>query len=220
MARRKAGIYWFTVRLPPTPRAPRLGRSQLVVCFYGLLSCAAIGWSCLRGHPNILLSPNALLTPHRVGHYLSSLVIGVACGLLIVMATRVMQERFSWARVLHNEFHHLLGALRPREILLLAAASSIGEECFFRGALLSHLAQALPGVLGIAFGVIGSSLLFGLLHIGPGAQFLPWTLSSLGVGVLLGTIYISTGDLLGPIATHFVVNFLNLQDIVRRQMPA
>ena len=63
-------------------------------------------------------------------------------------------------------------------------------------------------------------MIFALLHIGPGQRFLPWTLSSLGVGLLLGSVYVGMGDLIGPIAIHFTVNFLNLQDIVRRQMEA
>ncbi len=204
-------------RLAPTPRAPRLGRSQLVLAFYGLLTGLAVLWAALRGQPNFLLrQPYA----HPAAHLLSSSAIGAALGLLLVLATRLSQERFAWARALHNEFRHLLGALSHREILLLAAASAIGEECFFRGALLSQLGALLPGTAGLCLGVLGSALLFGMLHIGPGSQFLPWTLLSFGVGLILGLLYVGTGDLFGPIAAHFTINLLNLQDIVRRQLPA
>ena len=211
-------LYWRTVRLPPTPRAPRLDRSQLILCFYGALTVAAVVWAALRGHPNLLVYAGR--PSHRLVHFVSSLAIGTALGLLVVLLTRVLQERYAWARILHNEFRHLLGPLDGREILLLAAASAIGEEAFFRGALLSHLAVAFPGAAGALFAVLGSSLLFALLHIGPDTRFLPWTLQSFGVAVLLGAVYVGAGDLLGPIAIHFTINLLNLQDIVRRQMPA
>lgn len=192
-----------------------------------MLSVVALGWSALRGHPNILLSPlslEGLAQARRGAHFVSSLAIGTAVGLLIVLLTRVLQERYTWARVLHNEFRHLLGDLTGQEMLLLSAASAIGEECFFRGALLPQIAALSPDALGAApgavLGIVVSSLCFGLLHIGPGTHFLPWTISSLGVGALLGALYVLTGDLFAPIATHFVVNLLNLQDIMRRRLPA
>src|SRR5262249_49370863 len=117
-------------------------------------------------------------------------------------------------------FHDLLGPLSEREILLIAAASAIGEECLFRGALLLHLKALLPGAAGYLLGIFGSALVFALLHIGPGVRFLPWTASALLMGLLLGVVFVAMGDLLGAIAIHFTVNLLNLKDIVRRQITA
>ena len=53
----------------------------------------------------------------------------------------------------------------------------------------------------------------------PGSQFVPWTVSALLMGVVLGGLFLLTGDLLAPIAVHFTVNLLNLSDIVRRELP-
>jgi hypothetical protein len=92
------------------------------------------------------------------------------------------------------------------EILILALASSFGEELFFRGALLP------------AIGLVGSSLLFAVLHIGPKARHLPWTLSSLGAGFLFGAIFLWTGDLAGPVLAHFLVNFLNLRHVAQYEL--
>jgi membrane protease YdiL (CAAX protease family) len=217
------------VRLPPTPRAPRLNLATRIVSFYATVTAAAVLWGALRGHANILVASSAIALPgHLPGHLpgeraaqlLSSAAVGVAMGLLLVLVTRELQERFAWVRMLHNEFRHLLGPLSQREILLLAAASAVGEECLFRGALLMHLQALLPGSIGGVLGIVGSASVFALLHIGPGARFLPWTASALGMGLLLGTLCVTMGDLLGPIAVHFTVNLLNLQDIVRRQMHA
>lgn len=218
-------------RLPPTPRAPRLDLAGRVVAFYAAVAAAAVVWGALRGHANLLwLEPligagagsgaGRAHGAHDLVHLVSSAALGAALGLLLVLLTRALQARYAWARVLHNEFRYLLGPLSRREIILLAAASAVGEECLFRGALLPHLAALSPGLLGILLGVVGSAAVFALLHIGPGVRFLPWTLSALLIGVLLGGLFVGTGDLLGPIAVHFTVNLLNLRHIVRRQMPA
>lgn len=211
-------------RLPPTPRAPRLDLAGRVVAFYAAVAAAAVVWGALRGHANLLwLEPLAGAAPSGARgpvQLVSSTALGAALGLLLVLLTRALQARYAWARVLHNEFRYLLGPLNRREIILLAAASAVGEECLFRGALLPHLAALSPGLLGILLGVLGSAAVFALLHIGPGVRFLPWTLSALLIGVLLGGLFVATGDLLGPIAVHFTVNLLNLRHIVRRQMPA
>lgn len=193
----------------------------MILCFHSVLAIAGLAWAALRGQPNAFLyrPPLGHGTPFGSAQLASSLAIGTALGLLVVLATRLLEERFAWARVLHNEFHHVLGSLTRREIVLLAAASSLGEEIFFRGALLPQLAMLAPGtstVLAGLCGVLGSSLIFALLHIGPGTRFLPWTLLSLGVGVLLGGSFVVLGDLFAPIAIHFTVNLLNLQEIVRR----
>jgi uncharacterized protein len=185
------------------------------------VTAAAVLWGALRGHANILVAAAPLgVHGERAAQLVSSAALGVATGLLLVLLTRELQERFAWMRMLHNEFRHLLGPLSQREILLLAAASAVGEECLFRGALLMHLQALLPGSFGGVLSIVGSALVFALLHIGPGVRFLPWTVSALGMGLLLGLLCVTMGDLFGPIAVHFTVNLLNLQDIVRRQMQA
>ena len=102
---------------------------------------------------------------------------GLAAGLLIVFASRMALYRFDWARALHRELRHLLFPLTDVEIVVLAGASSVGEEMFFRGALLP------------AIGLVGSSAIFALLHIGPKARHLPWTVSSFGAGLLFGAMF-------------------------------
>src|SRR5690606_29754865 len=92
-------------------------------------------------------------------------------------------------------------------ILILALASSIGEELLFRGAL-----QPLMGVW-------LQAALFALLHIGPRGRFLPWTFSAFALGVAFGYMFEWTGDLGGPIVAHFIINYLNLHYIARKELP-
>jgi membrane protease YdiL (CAAX protease family) len=185
------------VPLSPTPRAPRLSRAGLIVALYGGLTLASVVWGALRGRPNPFLLPGA--SPRT----LAGLGVGAALGLVVVFLSRLATHRLQWARVLEQEFRHLLGPLALREVVLLAAASSIGEECFFRGALLPDA------------GLWGSSALFALPHVGPGARFLPWTATSFVVGLALGALFRWSGDLAGPIAAHFLINLLNLRHITR-----
>ena len=62
-------------------------------------------------------------------------------------------------------------------------------------------------------------LVFALLHIGPGRRFLPWTISALVLGLGFGVLARWTGNLGGPIAAHFMINFLNLKFIVASRGP-
>ena len=133
-------------------------------------------------------------------------VIGFALGLGVVALTRFATERYQWSRHLHASFRSLLGPLSGREIVILALASSLGEELLFRGALLPW------------FGIWIQAIVFALLHVGPGRRFLPWTASALVLGVAFGLLAEWTGNLGGPIAAHFAINFFNLRFIVRREV--
>src|SRR5690606_1865731 len=134
-------------------------------------------------------------------------LIGLALGLVVVFLSRLAVHRFDWARRLHNDFRGILGPLSAREILVLAVASSVGEELLFRGAL-----QPIMGVW-------AQAIVFALLHIGPGLRFLPWTVSAFALGLVFGWMFQLTGDLGGPIVAHFAINYLNLHFIARFELP-
>lgn len=173
-------------------------RPVLVMTAYMALGMVALAWGNLRGHPNVwhLGGQKPVLSMTFAG-----ILGGLAAGLLLVFASRMALYRFEWARSLHRDLRHMLFPLTDPEIVVLAAASSVGEEMFFRGAL-------LPVV-----GLLASSAIFALLHIGPKARHLPWTLSSFGAGLLFGAMFLWTGDLTGPVIAHFLINFLNLRHV-------
>lgn len=76
---------------------------------------------------------------------------------------------------------------------VLAILTSVAEEVFFRGALLSLI------------GVWGQALVFGLMHPAPlrGWSYTAYTFCA---GVAFGYLTIYTGSLWAPILAHFLVN--------------
>jgi hypothetical protein len=171
---------------------------------YASLAALAVAIGGLRGDWD-LYRIDGVSTPTRLA---LSPLYGLGIGLVVVFASRLAVTQFDWARRLHRDFRGLLHGLHGSEILLLAVASSFGEELLFRGALQPWI------------GLWPSAAIFALLHIGPGTRFLPWTFSALVLGAGFGYLHEATGDLGGPITAHFVINYLNLHFIVRTDLPA
>ena len=92
---------------------------------------------------------------------------------------------------------------RPRLLaLVMALASALGEEVFFRGFLLSLLARALgPGP-----GLLLAALVFALFHPVPDRRAWLYPLYVLFAGVLFGLAYLLTGSLVPGILAHFLYN--------------
>lgn len=85
-------------------------------------------------------------------------------------------------------------SLTLREITILAVLSGLSEELFFRGVLQAEV------------GILGASLLFGLLH----PLNLSYVLWATAVGGMFGLLYQATGSLLPPILCHGGYNFAAL----------
>jgi membrane protease YdiL (CAAX protease family) len=181
-----------------TSPPPPLSRASLVIGLYASMGIVAFLIAAGRGDPDLY----RLGGSPEVWELGAGPLIGALLGLGVVGLTRIATRHFQWARDLHVSFRDLLGPLTAREIVILALASSIGEELLFRGAL-------LPWV-----GVWLQAVVFALLHIGPGRRFLPWTVSALVLGLAFGYVAQWTGNLGGPIAAHFAINYLNLKFIV------
>lgn len=184
-------------------RHPQSSRAGLVLALYGSLALTAILISAGRADVDIYRI-EGVSTASRLA---LSPLLGVGLGVAIVFLTRLAVYRFNWARHLHRDFRSLLGELTSKEIVILAVASAVGEELLFRGALQPWI------------GIWPQAAVFALLHIGPGVRFLPWTASAFVLGVVFGYMYQWTGDLGGPIAAHFTINYLNLGFISRTALP-
>jgi uncharacterized protein len=184
----------------PSP-APPLSRASLVIGLYGAMALVGLLLAAGRGDPNVFVFGDAPRWLLGIGPF-----IGVVVGLVVVWLSRLATKHWQWARDLHGGFKDLLGPLTSRDIVILALASSVGEEVLFRGALMPWL------------GVWVQAAIFAMLHIGPGKRFLPWTAMALVMGVGFGQLAVLTGTLAAPIAAHFMINFLNLRHIVRTEV--
>jgi len=191
------------MQLAPTPREPRLTRAAVIAILYAALGLAAIGIGAWRGHANVYE-----IGPRKIVWLMASPFVGLAFGLAMVFLSRLAVHSMEWARVLHREFHAVVHELRSKEIFLLAAASSVGEEMLFRGALLPMMGLGL------------SSALFAAMHVRAQWRFLPWTIMSFIMGLAMGLLYQKLGNLGAPIVAHFTINLLNLHYIAKTELRA
>jgi membrane protease YdiL (CAAX protease family) len=134
-------------------------------------------------------------------------VTGLAAALLVVVLSRWLTLRTRAGEVLARRLAETLGPLSPARILFLAAASGIGEELFFRGALQPRV------------GLVAASLLFGVAHLVPSRPLALWSVFAAAAGLLFGVLFERTGNLVAPAVAHVAVNALNLRWLVRRYAP-
>ena len=191
------------MQLPTQDRQTAMTRSGHILALYGALALVGLLIAASRDDVNLY----RFHEDTGWQQLLVSPLLGLGIGLVVVLLSRLAVRRCAWARCLHQEFRSILGEQSGREILILALASSIGEELLFRGALMPWL------------GIWPQALLFAGLHIGPGRRFLPWTLAAFFIGTGFGYLVDWTGDLGAPIAAHFTINYLNLRFIVGTAMP-
>ena len=152
-------------------------RLNSVASFYAALALTAFFWHGATQDTNDLwhVASTQPLTTH-----LGSWVLGGAVGVAIVRAFRWLEPRQPWLQALREEFRAVLGPLSGPERLVLAAASALGEELLFRGAMLDN------------WGLVASTVVFGLIHVPPRWTLWPWTASSLVLGLVLGLLTLAT----------------------------
>ncbi|MEE9385124.1 MAG: type II CAAX endopeptidase family protein [Nannocystaceae bacterium] len=129
---------------------------------------------------------------------------GLLLGLGIVQVFRALEWHTDWLPKLHQEFRAILGRPSFLQATIIAGASALGEEIFFRGAMLD------------AWGLTISSLAFALVHIPRRRSQFAWTISAGILGFVLGELTLLTGNLGAAVTAHFVINLLNISYITRR----
>ncbi len=129
----------------------------------------------------------------------ASLLLGVAFAGLVIIVTRRLLQRAVWARALHGKLRPVFRDADDGALWAMAIASGVAEEMFFRG------------FLSVTIGVWLSSLVFGALHQVRGAGRWGWAASAFAVGVGMSVIYALTGELVGCIVAHILINALNLR---------
>jgi uncharacterized protein len=156
-----------------------------VFLFYGTMSLVGLLWILFADFEVILLGTKG---------------VGIAAmiAFIVFALSNECSEKTQWGKELTELFSQFLTPTTVPVIFFLAAASSIGEELLFRGAIQNQ------------FGLIVASILFGLVHFPAKKAMIPWTITAIVMGFVIGWLYEFSGHLLAPIMLHFLINFLNI----------
>ncbi len=169
---------------------------RLAWFFYLVLAVSGVIWiGVSRG-----LELGVFLEPGRLG---VDLALGAAAAFVLIGAWRLARLYFPPMRELESTMGEMIGPLDRSEVFVLALISGFAEELFFRGALLGSL------------GWIWSTLIFALLHTGPGPVFRIWTLFAAVAGLLFAGLTLHQGSLFAAFVAHFLVNWINLGALMR-----
>lgn len=182
--------------LPDVSPKALIRKSTLV---YGVMTLVGAGVLGL-GHKNLdvaLAVPPTVLDGGRL-----ALIGALGAGLLLVLSY-FFEDWFASFRDLKALITRFLGPVSVPGALYLAVITSLGEELLFRGAI-----QPFAGL-------VLTSLLFGLLHMGQGGLISAWSVWAFIAGLLLGWMYDETASLWPPLIAHFGVNAVSILTLRR-----
>jgi len=149
-------------------------------------------------HPSLEAAARAWSLPAALG-------VGLLAGLLALAVSELLTRWTPLGRALSDLLADSLGPLRRGDAWLLALASGLAEEMFFRGALQAKV------------GLVWASLAFGAAHFLPRRELVLWSAYAVAMGLGLGALYEWTGQLAAPVAAHVLVNAINLPRLATRR---
>jgi uncharacterized protein len=127
---------------------------------------------------------------------------GVGLGMGITIASGIAYQ--VWSGYRDSADYYLALVLKPlalADLIWLGLLPGMSEELLFRGVM-------LPAIGLNWFGVVISSLCFGVLHF-TGSQQWSYVIWATIVGAVLGWCAIETDNLLIPIVAHVTANFIS-----------
>ena len=138
-----------------------------------------------------------------------ALVWGVLAALPMLLAVALSEHLAFWpfadiADVVDRLLRPLFSKTSILHLAVISALAGIGEELMFRGLIQEGLARWIGEPMGVWIGLVVASVLFGMLHPMNSAYILLAT----AMGFFLGGLWIATENLLVPITTHAVYDFL------------
>jgi uncharacterized protein len=134
----------------------------------------------------------------QVDHF----AIGIAIGVGVALLSSLVYEYWAAYREAAQEyFEMVLKPLSLVDLIWLGLLPGLSEELLFRGV-------AIPGLGMNIFALIVSSVVFGALHMAS-KKHIPYSIWAAFVGLLLGYVTLSTGNLLPAIVAHVFTNSLS-----------
>jgi hypothetical protein len=157
---------------------------------YAALASAAVAWILWRSGADGL---RALAGDGWAG---AGAGAGLAAG--VVLLGGLAARSFRWYAALESELRAAIGPLTAAQIVVLALASGVAEELFFRGALQG------------AVGWVAAGLAFGILHLPMKRALVAWMLLATGLGLGFGYVAMRLEGILGVTVAHAGINAANL----------
>jgi membrane protease YdiL (CAAX protease family) len=175
---------------------------RLALVFYAALGAAAVAWRVVIQGQSLWMAPGASV------RWLRDPALGALAAAIVILASAHLSRRSRVGARLARSLAERLGPLAPHQCWILAVASGLAEEAFFRGALQP------------AIGLVAASAVFAAAHFVPRRELMPWSGFSLAAGLLLGWLFQVTGNLTAPVVAHVLVNGVNLNRLVREHAGA
>ncbi|NOZ86242.1 MAG: CPBP family intramembrane metalloprotease [Deltaproteobacteria bacterium] len=174
-----------------------------IALFYAGFIALALVWGWLRREPGVFFTGAPLIKPVKAftgpwSPWAEYTLLGLLVAVIAVIVSRLMHVHFRWARVLEREMIKMIGPISVLDAAYISLVSGVAEELLFRGGVQPQ------------FGYVIASIVFGAVHFVPDKKFLPWTISALAMGFVLGGLALLTGNLLAPMTAHITMNFINL----------
>lgn len=182
--------------------APRGSVFRVAAVFYLALALAGAIWLAVRRGR---FGAEILVDRRTLG---VDLLAGVATAAVLGLAWWGARRLAPSAGALERRLAETLGPLDRGEIAGLALLSGFAEELFFRGAVQS------------SWGAVPATVVFALLHTGPGREFRLWTGFALVAGGALAALTAWRGVLLPAMLAHALVNAVGLVRLARLAPPA
>ena len=181
--------------LPTNPEEPakRVDLYRLAWGFYLILAIAAVIWiGSSQGSIPITLFFDA-------ESWWIDVALGLLTGLGLVAGWNATRRLSPAMRELEGLLAEHVAPLDSSEVSALALISGFAEELFFRGAVQ------------MSWGFGWATLIFTLVHFGPGRAYRSWTLFALIAACAFGSLTLYRGNILPAILAHVVVNAINLR---------
>lgn len=138
---------------------------------------------------------------------------GLFLGAFLLTAVFIIERGAGWAKVtsiaqtVFDGPFILVGGV----VLLSLIAIGVNEELMFRGYQLRNLAEGInyrgKAGLAVAIALVGTSIFFGIAHMGNPHATLMSGLNVTLAGMLLGLAYVLTGELALPVGLHISWGF-------------
>jgi membrane protease YdiL (CAAX protease family) len=181
------------------PRAPLLASQVYGVAwvFYLALAIGGVVWIGVRERG---IAVDLFVHPHT---WWLDLALGVGLAIALGGVWWLARAALPAARRVDQLIAGVLGPLSRSELLALALLSGFAEELFFRGALQG------------SWGPVWSTVIFALLHGGPGRDYRVWTVFAALAGAAFAALVYWRSNLGPAIVAHVVFNAASLWRLAR-----